>query len=333
VYGAAIALRNRKFDGGNGAQAFDRPVISIGNITTGGTGKTPLVAWLARQLIEARVEPLIAMRGYGARHGEVSDEQAEYRATLPDPHVVANPKRASAIREYLESHLDVQAIVLDDGFQHRQIKRDLDLVLIDATADTFEDRLLPAGNLREPVANLHRADAVIVTHADFEISDLNAQVERHHGRPPIAWCRHVWTHLDFFDRSSRPESVEVNWLRGKRIITMLGIGRPASVQRQLHATGAQIVKAIPARDHQKYDHDSLNAVLMAGRMCDALVVTHKDWVKLAKVIDWEKFSLPIVVPRLAIEFDAGEMELLNLVLQRVRMPGGLQPARSATGRE
>jgi tetraacyldisaccharide 4'-kinase len=317
LYRFGIELRNRKYDRGRGVQTVDRPVISVGNLTTGGTGKTPMVAWMARQLIEARAEPLIAMRGYKAVNG-VSDEEAEYREILPDPHVIANPKRARAIQAYLSSHPDVCAIILDDGFQHRQIKRDLDLVLIDATANTFRDRLLPAGNLREPIASLRRADAVIVTHADSEISDLKSQIERHHGKLPIASCRHVWTHLTFFDHESRPDRLDINWLKGKRVGAMLGVGNPAAILKQLQAAGATIEVNIPAADHQRYDANRLATADQRFKGCDALVTTGKDWVKLSKVIDWKQFSLPIVVPRLELKFVEGESDLVGLLLQRVR---------------
>ena len=344
VYRAVVSTRNRRYARGVGVHRIDRPVISVGNLTTGGTGKTPIVAWIAERLLSSGAKPVIAMRGYKSRAGQPSDEQAEYAQRIPGAHVVANPDRVRALREFLPMHADVSCVLLDDGFQHRQIERDLDLVLIDASARTFAGQLLPAGPLREPVESLRRADAVIVTHAESEISnhrisELKSQIEKYHGRPPIALTRHAWTHLDIYHQNAR-RSQSVEWLKGKRVATMLGIGQPRSVLRQLDAAGAEIVRSVPAQDHQHYDRDVLDRIeatmAFAARDatgsarkcgCDALVVTQKDWVKLEKVIDWSAFSLPIVVPRLAIEFIEGESELVALVLQQVRTPAAVEPVR------
>jgi tetraacyldisaccharide 4'-kinase len=195
IYGMIVAARNRRFDRGQGVQRIDRPVISIGNLTTGGTGKTPIVTWFAREMLAAGHHPAIAMRGYNARPGQLSDEQAEYGELLPDVPVVANPDRVTALREFLPQHPEVDCVLLDDGFQHRQLHRDLDLVLIDAEAGTLRDELLPAGNLREEVGELRRADGVIVTHAKEVDAELAREIERWHGRPPIAWAKHRWKGL------------------------------------------------------------------------------------------------------------------------------------------
>lgn len=299
-------------------QNVDRPVISVGNLTTGGTGKSPLVAWIARQFKESCVEPMIAMRGYRASPNEMSDEQAEYHQLLRDPHVVANPQRAVAIRTYLSAHRDVRAVILDDGFQHRQIRRDLDLVLIDATANTFEDRLLPAGHLREPVDNLRRADAVIVTHAASDISDLRSQIEKHHGKPPVAWCRHIWTQLRVYDHSARYEPAEVESLRGKRVVTMLGVGKPESITNHLKQIGAIVAIEIPSRDHDRFSVAKLAAARDACKGCDGMIVTGKDWVKLIERIEIGTWPAPIVVPQLEIEFIAGEGVLRELILRAAR---------------
>ncbi|MHC4129055.1 MAG: tetraacyldisaccharide 4'-kinase, partial [Planctomycetota bacterium] len=163
LYGLAVAVRNRRFAHGDRVTAVGVPVVSVGNITAGGAGKTPTVTWMAAWLRAAGHNPAIAMRGYMARPDEPGDEQQEHVARLPDIHVVADPDRVGALRAFLPAHPDVDCVLLDDGFQHRHLHRDLDLVLIDATRDTMTDRLLPRGYLREPLSNLRRADAVVVT--------------------------------------------------------------------------------------------------------------------------------------------------------------------------
>jgi tetraacyldisaccharide 4'-kinase len=325
AYGRVIAMRNARFDRGTGVVRFDRPVISIGNITTGGTGKTPMTAWIARQLMAQGCKPVIAMRGYAAKSGEMSDEQAEYRELLPDVDVLAAPDRAAALREYLPAHPEAKCILLDDGFQHRQIHRDLDLVLLDAGADTFNQRMLPAGHLREPLVNLNRADAVIVTHADAdfsksEVSSLRSQIEELLGKSPVAWSRHQWIELSVMTSDGQTQIQSASWLRNKRVVTMLGIGRPSSVTDELERRGARIMANIPAADHERFDRAKVTTARGLCDGCDALVATAKDWVKLRSLIDLEHWPSAIIVPRLEIDVFDGESALKELILAAVQVP-------------
>jgi tetraacyldisaccharide 4'-kinase len=322
AYRAAIRRRNLRFDRGDGIRQLDRPVLSVGNITVGGTGKTPMVMWIVRALRDAGHRPLIAMRGYGAPAGahRLPDEQAEYLERLPDVPIVAGPDRFAALSDYLRDHDSVDCIVLDDGFQHRRLARDLDLVLIDATRDTMHDHLLPRGWLREPLENLARADAVIVTRADSLDHDLARSIERYHGRAPIAWTRHRWTHLDLYGgrEDGRAEPEAVAWLDGKRVLTLLGVGNPAAVRRQIESMGATVSANIPAADHEAYDRQKL---LTARGLCssvDAMITTAKDWMKIRELINLGDWPCPIVVPRVEIEFIAGEGPIKQRILNTVR---------------
>jgi tetraacyldisaccharide 4'-kinase len=353
LYSTAITSRNRRFDRGEGVQRVDRPVVSVGNITTGGTGKTPMVAWIAQTLLEAGHHPAIAMRGYKAARGEAGDEELEYRSLLPLVPVIANPDRVSALRSFLPQHREIDCVILDDGFQHRRLHRDLDLALIDAKADTLRDELLPAGNLREPPANLSRASAVIITHADDGVdAGLAQEIDRWHGKPPLAWTRHAWTGLFSYiplreglavtaERSTNispiekapshanaltpalsqreREFVSVNWLRGKRVLTLLGVGNPKAVIAQIEAAGAKVMADIPAGDHERFDRAKL---LTAGGLAeglDAMIVTRKDWVKIAPIVKSPggAWRTPIVVPQLEIEFIDGEDRLKALLTNAV----------------
>ncbi|MEE8155296.1 MAG: tetraacyldisaccharide 4'-kinase [Phycisphaerales bacterium] len=314
-YRLAIRARNARFDRGVGVATVDRPVISVGNLTTGGVGKTPMVMWLAEMLTKHRHRPVIAMRGYGSTRGEPSDEEAEYLDRLGNVPVVADPARAAALGSFLPQHPEIDCVLLDDGFQHRQIARRLDLVLIDASRETFSDRLLPGGHLREPVRNLKRADAVVVTRAERADESLAALIQRYHGKPPIAWSRHVWTRLDLV--TPKPSYVGVDWLVRKRVLTMLGVGHPRFIVRQVEAAGAVVALEVPARDHQRYDRAKLAAARDLCRGVDAMVMTAKDWVKVRRLIDLETWPVPVVIPRLAIEVFHGAGELENLVLAAV----------------
>ncbi len=316
LYRLAVNARNARFDRGHGVVSLDRPVISVGNLTTGGVGKTPMVMWIAELLRRHNYRLVIGMRGYGARRGERSDEEAEYLDRLDDVPVVAEADRGAALSKFLAEHREVDCVVLDDGFQHRRIARRLDLVLIDASRRTFSDRLLPAGYLREPVTNLRRADAVIVTRAESVDESLSAQIIQNLGKPPVAWTRHIWSHLDLWTAGGST-SVEAGWLAGKRVLAMFGVGHPGSIVMQVQAAGAEIVQNEPVRDHQLYDRARLGATRKSCAQLDAMVTTAKDWVKIRRVIDLERWPVPVVVPRLSIEVFEGQDRLGDMVLAAV----------------
>ena len=320
LYRFAIGVRNARFDRGVGVVRLDRPVISVGNLTTGGVGKTPLVIWIAELLRRHDYRPVIGMRGYGARRGDRCDEEAEYLDRLDDIAVVAEPDRAAALSTFLADHREVDCVVLDDGFQHRRIARQLDLVLIDASRRTLTGRLLPAGHLREPRANLQRADAVVVTRAESVDESLSVQIVQNLGNPPVAWSRHMWSHLDLWTAGGCT-SVETGWLAGKRVLTMLGVGHPGSIVRQIQAAGAEVEVDVPASDHHHYDSAQLLTVRTRCDGLDAMVTTAKDWVKIRRLIDLETWPVPMVVPRLSIEVFSGSRELEGLVLAAVATSG------------
>jgi len=320
LYAAAIRVRNARYDAGRGVQSIGVPVISVGNLSVGGTGKSPVVRWIVQRLRDHGVEPVIAMRGYAAPPGGgPGDEQREHEHLLGDVPVVAAPDRVAALTAYLAGHPSTGCVVLDDGFQHRRLARDLDLVLIDATRDTVHDRVLPLGWLREPAASLRRADAVVVTRAAGVDGPLAAAIERLHGRPPLAWSRHAWAGLERHDRGGATRE-PVSWLAGRRIVTMLGVGHPDAVRRQAEAAGAVIVADVPARDHEAYDRPK---VALARGLCegvDALLLTSKDWVKAVDLIDLETWPTPIVVPRLELEVFEGAAALEGRILEAVKCP-------------
>ncbi len=318
LYGLAIGVRNARFDRGSGVVPAAVPVVSVGNLTVGGAGKSPMVAWVARRLLAARARPVIAMRGYGARPGEMSDEQLDHCSRLPDVPVVADPDRVGALRSFLHQYPDFDCVVLDDGFQHRRLARNLDLVLIDATRDTMRDQLLPRGWLREPLASLRRADAVIVTRADKVDDALATEVRRWYGKPPLAWASHAWTGLAVYDHDDRSRDQPVEWLDGKRVVTLLGVGNPMSVRRQIEAAGAVIVSDLPARDHQRYDGSTLSAVKSLCNGVDAVVTTSKDWVKVRRLAALKTLPVPIAVPRLEIDVFDGAKALTTMIEHHVQ---------------
>jgi len=288
--------------------------VSVGNLTVGGTGKTPLVVWLVEQAIAMGRRPGVLARGYGRAEGaELNDEGMLLAERFPDLPQVQDPDRVAGGRR-LVAEYDVDLVILDDGFQHRRLHRDLDIVLIDATRDTLRDRLLPRGFLREPVANLRRADAVVVTRATSVDADLAARVEQLHGHPPVAWARHTWASLRLAGPDEPDAFAEVDWLRGKRVVTMLGVANPAPILEQVEQAGADVACTIPARDHERYERQKL---LVARGLCegaDALLMTGKDWVKARHLIDLPDWPVPIVVPWLEIDVFEGAGALKDLIL-------------------
>jgi tetraacyldisaccharide 4'-kinase len=325
LYGLGVRLRNARFNAQSGVQRLPLPVISVGNLTAGGTGKTPMVAWLARELRARGHRPLIAMRGYGAVRGERGDEEREYAELLPNVPVVANPKRFEAVTAFLAGQADPSAgpdcVLLDDGFQHRQVARALDLVLVDAQRPALDDRLLPSGWLREPASGLRRASAVIVTRSERAgMEALEREIRRCHGGAPIAWTRHVWRRLEcHHDGVTATEPTK--WLRDRKLVLFAGVGNPESVRRTAEEEGALVVRSIAARDHVRVTDGVLREITEAARSADALLVTRKDWVKIAPLLERLGASdmPPWVVPDLALEFvegpdqEIGDERLMALV--------------------
>lgn len=325
LYGWEIGRRNRRYDAGRGVVRFDRPVISVGNLSVGGTGKTPMVAHIVGLLLDAGHRPCIAMRGYGSRQGGWrSDEAEEYRARFPSVPIVAQPDRTLGLirlfaREHERDGPHTDCIVLDDGFQHRRIARDLDIVLIDATRDPFHDRLLPAGWLREPVESLTRAGLVVVTHAQAASSEtvqwLSEAVGRLRARPAEAVARHAWAGLSVHERGSdRPEPLD--WLRGKPVLALCAIGNPAPFLEQAErAVGAPLAGAVVLRDHRRFDGPVLDHIAAEARRAraEAILTTEKDWARLAPSTSLSEVT-PVARTRLALEFEQGGPDLQAAVL-------------------
>lgn len=296
VYGAAVRLRNARLDRVGGWHA-PMPVVSVGNITAGGTGKSPMVRWVVETLRAMGRSPAIATRGH--RGGRMSDEVLEHRETMPGLPIAVGADRVAAIKALLEGGQTIDVIVLDDGFQHRAVARDLDLVLVDATRPGLDGGLLPAGWLREPAANLRRASAVVVTRASRIDETLARRIESLHGRAPVAWASHAWTGVHVqADGADRAEPV--TWLHGRRLAVWAGIGNPQALHAQVHQAGAEVVNAPTLRDHHAYDRAEVQALLgrAAAAGADAVLCTPKDWVKVRGLLP--EGHLPVVRPSLAL---------------------------------
>ncbi len=316
VWRGVTARRNARFDRGIGVTRLDVPVVSVGNIVAGGTGKSPMVRWIARQAIVEGRHPLIALRGYGGLEG-LADEPLEHRREVPKALVAIGADRLAEIGRVRERDPRADLVILDDGFQHRRVARDLDLVLIDGRRPSLDTGILPMGRLREPPASLRRASAVIVTKCRADDHELARVIEQFHGRPPVAWCDHRWTGLTSYDDTTvggaAAKKLDLSWLSGRRVALWLGIAHGEDVITQVGDLGGTIVASAVRFDHARYSSE-LVAALHAKAVAvgaEAILMTGKDWAKVER--HRTGLSLPIVVPLLEMGFHQGEQELLALL--------------------
>ncbi len=285
VYCGAAGLRNKLFDWGlRGAAKAHCPVISVGNITTGGTGKTPMAVYLVERLRAMGRTPAVVMRGYKQSADRPSDEAVLLRETLGDVPVVTDPDRVAAARRIATDHPAVDVIVLDDGFQHRRIARDLDIVLVDAANPFGYDRVLPRGLLRESLGGLRRADAVIVTRSPLlgdpaRAGQLDTRIGQLHGKAPIAHFTHQWARV--IDESDEP--VE---LSRTSVLTFCGIGNPRAFFGEA-AERCEVTDTVAFADHHAYTEDDVRSLMsrMRDNGAEALLTTEKDWVKLRGLLE------------------------------------------------
>jgi tetraacyldisaccharide 4'-kinase len=258
------------------------PVVCVGNLTVGGTGKTPMVEWLARWMRERGVQVAIVSRGYGAEEGALNDEALELEQKLPGVPHVQNPDRVAAARVAV-GELDCNLILLDDGFQHRRLARNLDIVLIDALEPFGYGHLLPRGLLREPLSALQRAHAVVLSRADLvdeaERKRIRAIVRRH--APDAAWAEVAHRPAALIDCDGRRR--ELGELHGKRAAAFCGIGNPAAFRRTLETCGVELADLREFPDHHAYAQSDITALtgwLAELDGIDLALCTHKDLVKV-----------------------------------------------------
>lgn len=312
IYGRVMDARNALYDRGTFKSfPLGRRTISVGNLTTGGTGKTPLVALISKILIESGEKPCILTRGYGrenansrvlvsdgdsvlvnARTG--GDEPVELAYKLEGKAViVADPDRVAAA-EWALRQFDITTFILDDGFQHRRAKRDLDIVCIDATDPCGNGHILPAGSLRESFKGLRRADAVVITRTE-QTQDTVDLEKRVHARSPKAMIFKARTELRGFitlEEFHAGEGVVHETLHGKTC-AFSGIGNTANFFRSLRDFGTEPECELSFEDHRIYDAATIETINRSAEAaaCDHLVTTAKDAVKLKSA----KFGIPCYV--------------------------------------
>jgi tetraacyldisaccharide 4'-kinase len=313
-YGIAVRVRNRLYD--RGWKTVHRaavPVVSVGNLSVGGTGKTPCVEYVARFYRDLDIRVAIVSRGYGSEAGR-NDEAMVLEENLPDVPHYQDPDRVAAAERAVEES-ESELLVLDDGFQHRRLHRDLDIVLIDATRPAHRDYLLPRGTLREPTGGLRRAGVIVLTRCDqvreTAVDEARLWLARRFPDKPVATTEHRPVELI---GGEQPEPAE--WLRGRSVAGFCGIGNPGAFGTTLERLGATVAAFRCFPDHHPYsreDVDDLRA--WAARLpADTLIATtQKDWVKLRLP---DLAGRPLRAVRIGLVFRDGR-EAFEAALRRV----------------
>lgn len=315
-YSWATSIRNLAFNAGIRKQhSVSVPVISVGNLTTGGTGKTPVVAWIVNSLVDDGQKPTIISRGYRSIDGEANDEKLVLEQLCPNVPHIQNPDRVAAAEEAIRN--GATSLVLDDGFQHRRIARNLNIVLIDATCPFGYGHQLPRGLLRESIQSLNRADVVIVTRTDQaneqQLTTIRTVVAKANSGIPLFETRFAPTRL--INHSGLRRDLEVNGNSS----AFCAIGNPEGFAQTLQAIGVQLKWFESFPDHHHYDSNDISRLteLVNQHRIDVLLTTQKDLVKL-KCDRIERAELWAV--EIEAQFSAEQQSFEQLIGQTVH-PG------------
>jgi len=305
---------------------LNTPVISIGNITVGGTGKTPLAQFVARHFLDTGRKPVIVSRGYrkeGATLAVVSDgkrlllsprrsgdEPYLLARTLPGVPVIVSPNRALA-GFVAVSRFAPDVVIMDDAFQHMKLARNLDIVLVDAVNPFGNEKTLPGGTLREPPPNLARADVIVVSRSDQtdRLSELRERLRSLNPSAPVVLGVHAPDGLLVHPTG---DSLDLTILKNARVLAVSSIGNPWSFAESVRTLGAEVLDHLRFPNHAKYRHRALSRIADAARQlcCEAIITTEKDAVRLPSHIDC---GCPIWVLSIRFRIVEGAASFLDLL--------------------
>jgi tetraacyldisaccharide 4'-kinase len=315
-----VAVRRVAYRGGwLKTRRLSRPVVSVGNITTGGTGKTPFVAYIARRLLAHGFRPGILTRGYGRRRGaglvalgpdrerdanprQVGDETALLAKMLPEVPIVVCADRFRGGR-VAEERFDVNVHILDDGFQHWGLERDVDIVTLDVTQPLSDWELLPAGRQRETCGALERAQVIVFTRT--ELGDPEPMEEGVRQINPRAAMFHARTRLRELVDVANGRAFPPEAFAGERVMAICATGNPAAFFADMRKWGYVVAAEQSFRDHHVYRHDDLLPIVRSAAKFDAkaIVTTEKDAMNLPPL---RRGETPLLACRTEIEFDDAE---------------------------
>lgn len=311
-YGVAVSVRNRLFDAGvRNSTRVPVPVVVVGNLTVGGTGKTPCVEYVARHYRERGVAVAILSRGYGVAAGP-NDEALVLEENLPDvPHLQGADRVEMALKAVEE--LEGELLILDDGFQHRRLARDLDIVLLDATRPVDCEYLLPRGTLREPLGGLRRARVAVLTRCDQATAESVARQRAMLARrfPHLHVAEAVHAPVELVSADGRTAGLDL--VRGRSALAFCGLGHPAAFRSTLTQLGAAVTEFVPFADHHPYTRDDVERLRMLAAKLPAdglALTTQKDFVKLRL---GDLAGRPLWAVRVGLQVRSGEAELLAML--------------------
>lgn len=301
LYGAVVAARNRAYDTGLlSSHDLGLPTVSVGNLTVGGTGKTPIASWLAGRIAEHGGRPAILLRGYGG------DEVLVHRILAPNVIVEPGADRVASARRARSAGATV--CVLDDGFQHRRVRRDADLVLV--SADRHRPvRLLPAGPWREPMTALRRATHVVITRkrtTPMHAREVLAYVAR---MAPEASVSMINLAADRIVRWDRGDRVATDSLAGEVLLAISAIGDPRSFESQLRAFSGRVASR-PFPDHHAFSQREVGELAHEATGARYTICTLKDAVKLGPM--WPASAPPLWYLSQRVAVETGEDALEEL---------------------
>lgn len=332
LYGAAMKARRVLYQTGRfRVHRLGAPVISVGNLTTGGTGKTPLVEWIANELAQKGRRVCILTRGYGRQKSGTRVLVSNGNEILVDADragdeplllaerlkgraaVICDADRFSAGHWAVEN-LKSDVFVLDDGFQHLGVARNLNLLTIDATNPWGNRRLLPAGILREPLAELGRADCIVITRADDpdQTGELQREISKLSSGCAVFRSRMVLRRLREVAR--RESSAATDEIQAASVAAFCAIGNPESFFSLVRRGGYDLRHTRAFRDHHRYAQADIDRVVRESITCGAqiLLTTAKDEVKLRSL----EFAMPCYAVDIAIEIENQE-QLIALIDEAV----------------
>lgn len=298
-YGLAVAVRNGLYERGwLTSERVGIPVVSIGNLTAGGTGKSPTCVFLARWFRQRGLRVAILSRGYKALQDGMNDEAKELEVLLPDVPHLQSPDRVTTAKIAMEE-LEMELLLLDDGFQHRRLQRDLDIVLLDATEPFGYGFLLPRGVLREPLRALRRADIILATRADQvdgqRLAAIRTTVQRYN--PRAAWIEAEHAGVGWCNASGIEATLESKC--GQSVLAVSAIGNPKAFEATLRKQGLDVVDHLIFPDHHPFSQQDIAGIERRASECQvapqAIVCTGKDLAKLGadRLGRWELWALKI----------------------------------------
>ena len=339
LYGVAVQTRHFLYRLGlSRRKTLGCMIVSVGNLTVGGTGKTPVVEMFARALRDGGRRVAILSRGYKRKNAPLwdvllrragkyrpdivsdghkilmnsaasGDEPAMLAKNLPGVAVIVDKNRVKS-GSYAIQTMGVDTLILDDGFQYLPLGRKVDVVLVDATNPFGNGRLLPRGILREPLKNLARADYIFITKTEgLDVGPLRKHLREWNVGAPILECRHEPKHLvDLVSSSVKP----LSFLQDKKVAVLTAIASPGGFEKALRSLGAQLAITIRYPDHHRFTEREINEVVqeMSRKKVEVIVTTEKDAVRFPSL---ERRNVPVYFLRVEIQLTEGTRDFNDCV--------------------